>query len=170
MPQTSMQELNGIAGSSKEFLSEHLMDFLETTQTKDVSQKLKNEVATTSLKPVEAFELEVKDKMSNAAHEILQCIERIEDAMKQNTEMDIKNYLRYARTNLEEANRDIEAAEHAYKALEIYQRRIEKASVVLGKELEVIMTELFNKMEQLKSYQKVLMEKCSMAINNSGVE
>lgn len=170
MPQTSMQELHANAAGAKQFLDGHLVDFLELKHTNAVGKKLGNDAATDALKPVESFEMEVKNKMSNAAHEMLQAINRIEDSMRQNSNLDVADFLRYARTNLEEAEREITAAEHAYKALETYHKRIEKASVVMGKELENLMATLFSKLEELKSFQKTLFEKIVLLINEASVD
>ena len=154
-----------ISGTAKEFLSREVVDFLEKRHTEKVDRKFQNKATTEVLKPVETFELEVKNNMSNASHELLQAINRVEDCRKQNTELDTADYLRYARLNLEEAGKDMEAAELAYKALETYHKRVEKASAVLAHELEAAMLEIFDKLEHMKNLQRNLFEKVVVLIN-----
>ncbi|MEM2874310.1 MAG: hypothetical protein QW063_02615 [Candidatus Nanoarchaeia archaeon] len=168
LQKTSLQELHGLAGSAKVFLSTQLVDFLEMKHAKAVDKKLQHEAASQALKPAETFELEIKHKMSNAAHEILQAINRIEDCQRQNSELDTVDYLRYARVNLEEAAKELEAAEKAYKGLEKYQSRIDRASSVLSHELAPVIVELFEKLEKLWSFQKTLYEKTVLMINQIG--
>lgn len=170
MPLTSIQELTATAGHAKEFLNKSAIGFLDIRHIQKVSSKFKNEKASEMLMPAETFELEVKHKLSNAAHEILQAVNRIGDCKKQNTELDTVDYLRYARTNLEEAGKDLDAAESVFKALEIYFSRIERASEVLGKELETTIAEIFDELEQMKNFQRNLFEKTVMLINDIGGE
>jgi vacuolar-type H+-ATPase subunit I/STV1 len=166
MPLTSIQELTATASNAKEFLNKKAVDFLDMRHIQKVIGKFKNEKAAEMLAPAETFELEVKHKLSNAAHEILQAVNRIEDCKKQNTELDTVDYLRYARTNLEEAGKDLDAAESVFKALEIYFSRVERASETLGKELEATIAEIFDKLEQMKNFQRNLFEKTVILIND----
>lgn len=166
MPLTSIQELAALSRDAKEFLNKKAVDFLDMRHMQKVIGKFKDEKASEILMPAETFELEVKHKLSNAAHEILQAVNRIEDCKKQNTELDTVDYLRYARTNLEEAGKDLDAAESVFKALEIYFSRVERASDVLGKELEAAIAEIFDKLEQMKNFQRNLFEKTIVLIND----
>jgi len=168
--QTSIQELTALSGNAKKFLNKSAIGFLDMRHMQKVSNKFNHEAASEMLMPAETFELEVKHKMSNAAHEILQAANRIEDCKKQNSELDTVDYLRYARTNLEEARRDLDAAESAFKALEIYFSRVERASEALGKELEPVIAEIFDELEQMKNFQYNLLEKTAVLINEARLE
>lgn len=166
MPLTSIQELIALSAEAKEFLNKKAVDFLDMRHVQKVSNKFKNTATTEMLAPAETFELEVKHKLSNAAHEMLQAVNRINDCKRQNTELDTVDFLRYARTNLEEARKDLDAAESAFKALEIYFSRVERASDALGKELEPVIAEIFDRLEQMKNLQKNLFEKTIVLIND----
>jgi vacuolar-type H+-ATPase subunit I/STV1 len=166
MPLTSIQELTALSKDAKEFLNKQAVGFLDMRHIQKVNEKFNHASASEMLMPAETFELEVKHKMSNAAHEILQAVNRINDCKKQNSELDTVDYLRYARTNLEEAGKDLDAAKSAFKALEIYFSRIERASDILGKELEATIAEIFDELEQMKNFQKSLFEKTIMLIND----
>src|SRR3989344_366764 len=96
-------DLAGLSHSTKAYLKEHLVDFLEDKHSLRVSSKLNHSGAKKRLKPVETFEYEIKHLMSAAAHEILLALDRLKDVGKARTTADKKAVLRYARTNLEEA-------------------------------------------------------------------
>jgi len=168
MPQPSLQQLHDLSLEIRNYISENLMSLLEMKHTEELSKKMagSNVMVSVVLQPVEAFELEVKHKLSNAVHEILQCVNRIEDSQKQNTELDVANFLRYARLNLEEAEKDIEAAYSAWKALNTYITRIEKQNPQLASAANNDISEkLISMMEQTKNYNKELYEKILMALN-----
>jgi predicted nucleic acid-binding Zn-ribbon protein len=170
MPQTSspqLQQLHDLSAEVRDYVSENLMPFLEEKHTEELNKKMnsRNAVISVVLQPVEAFELEVKNKLSNAAHEILQCINRIEDSQKQDTVLDVTNFLRYARLNLEEAEKDIEAANSAWNSLNMYASRIEKQDGKLATAVNGIAEQLINMLEQTKNYRKELYEKILMALN-----
>jgi hypothetical protein len=170
MPQPSspqLQQLHDLSAEIRNYISENLMGFLNEKHTEELNKKMNssNAVVSVVLQPVEAFELEVKHKLSNAAHEILQCINRIEDSRKQNTELDVANFLRYARLNLEEAEKDMDAAKSAWDSLNLYISRVEKQNVQLATAVNGIAEQLINMLEQTQNYRKELYEKILMALN-----
>ena len=161
-----MQQLKEYSLEVRNYVSENLMAFLDAKQTEELNKKMTGDaVVSVVLQPVEAFELEVKHKLSNAAHEIIQCINRVEDSQKQNSALDVANFLRYARLNLEEAEKDIEAANSAWSALNMYISRIEKQNAKLATAVNEISEKLINMLEQTKNYRKELYEKILLALN-----
>ncbi len=165
MPLTSIEELQAFSAEVKAFVNDQLLDFLDAKHTADLNKKLNHPGAASILVPVETFELEIKNQLSNAAHEILQAVMRIEDSKKQNSELDVADYLRYAKTNLEEAAKDIEAANLAWTALNTYSERIEAKSVQLANSARDIVEKLANMLLQTKEFQKNLNENVLMMLN-----
>ena len=60
---------------------------------------------------------------------------------------------------MEEAGKDIEAAETAYKSLSLYSSRLEVWSPVLAHEIRPVTDVLFEKLEQLRAFQRSLYSK-----------
>ena len=165
MALTSLEQLNEFGKTTRVYLSTHLLDFLEASDTKQVKSRLQgHKAADKMLIPAETLELEIKHKLSAASHEVLQAIHRIEDASRQHSKLDIAVFLRYARVNLLEAQRDIGAASSAYRALSTYTKRVQKASTVVEHELRYVLEKTFGKIEQLRSFQKSLLQRCNLIL------
>lgn len=167
MPQTSssqLQQLHELAIEIKDYIDGNLLEFLDMAHTAILHQKFN--VVLPILNPVETFELEVKHKLSAAAHEILQAVKRIDDSQSQNTKLDIADYLRYARVNLEEAEKDITAAHLLWNALNTYINRIEKQSPQLATTVHNEISEkLISMLEQTNNYKKEFYEKILLVLN-----
>ena len=163
MPLTA--DVVDLGENARSFLKQHFVEFLETKHSLKVKRKLSHKIADERLKPVEAFEVDIKDKLSNAAHEILHAIDKLHESKRARVAVEMKNFLRYAKANLDEAGKDIEAAERVYYALQTYCGRVEQNSTVLGHELRYVQDELFSKIEQLRAFQRTLLEKTTVLIN-----
>ena len=170
MPLTSISELQAFSAEVKAFVNDQLMDFLEAKHTEELNKRLNHPGAASILVPIETFELEVKHQLSNAAHEILQAVLRIEDSKKQNSELDVADYLRYAKANLEEAAKDIEAANLAWTAMNKYTDRIESKSAQLANSARDIVEKLANMLMQTKEFQKNLNEGVLLMLNQLAAE
>jgi|GEM_PF-6491567 len=156
----------GLSENARGYLKQHFVEFLETKHFLKVKRKLQHKIADERLKPVEAFEVDIKDKLSNAAHEILHAIDKLHESKRARAAVELRNFLRYAKANLEEADKDIEAAEHSFRGLETYCARVEQNSTVLGHELRSVQDELYSKIEQLRAFQRTLLEKTTVLINS----
>ena len=155
------QELLSLSQVTKNYLRNHFVEFLETKHSQKTLKKTRHAAAEKHLKPVEAFEYEIKHRLSNAAHEVLHAITRIEESKKAKSAADLKDFLRYARTSLEEADRELDAAESLNNSLSTYEQRVSESSTVLGHEVRPIMDDLFAKTEQLRALQRALSSKIS---------
>lgn len=169
MPQTHLTELRQLADTARDYVDDELVVFLEQMHTRKLDVKISNKKVSKALEPVEAFELEVKHKLSNAAHELIQATMRIKDSQTQNSELDVTDYLRYAKTNLEEAAKDMEAASINWNALNKYADRIDIHNVQLAAFVKDIVEKLAEHLLKTKDIHNKMYEFVLMAINEEAI-
>lgn len=166
MPQASLAELYALADSTGKFLSTEFPKHLETGHIKNISKKLQHKSVSTTLMPAIAFEAEIKHKLANAGQELARAASRIGSIAGLRSGLHARYSLRFARNNLAEAGKDMDAARAAHKGLAIYQKRSGNASAILGNELSKETVALLDKIELLEKFQKPLHEKTALLIND----